>query len=112
MAGILVTLEDIVSGKLHFLLWQAVEKQEHNHLWDADLPRDGCYDLMLGGSGREIAPTVEVVGQEIIFWVGRNDLGMTLVKKGESAAGRTDIHRLPQAIQNQHLAIKQRLHVY
>jgi hypothetical protein len=48
LAGILVTLEDIVSGKLHFLLWQAVEKQEHNHLWDADLPRDGCYDLMLG----------------------------------------------------------------
>ena len=39
-------------------------------------------------------------------------MSVASVDQGEGSASGTDIHRLPQAIQNQNLSIEQRLHVY
>lgn len=38
LASVLVPLEDIMARKLHFLLWQAIEQQKHDHSRDPDLP--------------------------------------------------------------------------
>ena len=36
LAGVLVTLEDIVARKLYFLFWKPIEHQQYNHPWDTD----------------------------------------------------------------------------
>jgi hypothetical protein len=45
------------------------------------------------------------VGEEIVSWIGRNNLGVTLIKKGESAASRADVNRLPEAIKHEDLTV-------
>lgn len=60
---------------------------------------------MFGRSGREIAPAVEIMGQKIICFIGRNNVGMPGVDQGKGASSRADIHRLPQTVKNQDLAI-------
>ena len=48
LAGVLVALENIVAGKLYFLLWKPIEYQQYNHTWDTDFERDGCNHLVIG----------------------------------------------------------------
>ena len=36
--------------------------------------------------------------EEIVFRIGRDDLGVPGINEGEGATRRADIHRLPQAI--------------
>jgi hypothetical protein len=40
------------------------------------------------------------VGQEIVGFIGGNDMGVSRVNQGKGAASRTDIHRLPKAIKH------------
>jgi len=60
-------------------------------------------------SNREIAPAVEVVGGEVILLVGPDHLGVPLVKKGEGTTRRANIHRLPEAVENQNLIVEERM---
>ena len=95
LAGVLVALENVVPGKLHFLFRQPIEEQQDDHARHPDLPRDGRHHFVFRRRGGEVAPAVEVVGQEIIPGIGGNDLSVTLVKQGKGTARRADIDRLP-----------------
>ena len=66
---------------------------------------------MLRRGRRKIAPAIEIVGQKIICRIGRNDLGVALIKERESPARRADINRLPEAVEHQDLTIQERLHL-
>ncbi len=69
LAGVLIPLEDVMPGELHFLFRQPIKKEKHNHAWDPDLPRDrGDYFIVWRGGG-EIAPTGKVVSQKIVGWI-------------------------------------------
>lgn len=107
LAGIVVALEDVVACELYFLLGQPIEKKEDNHAWHADLPRNRCDHLVLGlGRGqRDIEPAREIMRREIVFVISCDNLGMALVKQGESTTRRADIDRLPKTIQHQNLTV-------
>src|SRR5437899_8460049 len=62
LTDIFVALENIVTGKLHFLFRETIEKEQHDHARDANLPRDGRYHFMFWRDCGKIAPTVEIVG--------------------------------------------------
>ena len=98
LAGVLVALEHIVPGKLHFLLRQPIEQQQHDHARDADLERNGRHHLGLRRLRGEIAPAIEIVGQEIVFALAGNDLGVSGVNQRKRAPGRTDVNRLPETV--------------
>ncbi len=66
LAGVFVALENVVPGKLHFLFREPIEKEQHNHPRHANPPRNCRDHFVIGRRGGEIAPTLEIVGQEIV----------------------------------------------
>ena len=77
LAGILVPLENVMPGELHFLFRQSIEQQQDDYAWDTDLPLNRGYHLSLRRLRGKITPTVEIMRQEIICAVGSNNLGMS-----------------------------------
>src|SRR5207249_9943805 len=61
LAGIFVALENIVTGKFHFLFRETIEKEQHDHARDANLPRDSCHHLVFWRRRGKIAPALEIV---------------------------------------------------
>jgi hypothetical protein len=61
--------------------------------------------FVVGRGGGEIAPAVEVMGEEIVFVIGGNHVGVARVNKCERAPRRADVDRLPEAIQHQNLTV-------
>ncbi len=106
LAGVLVALENVVPGELHFLLRQPIEEQKNDHARDANLPRNGGYDFVFRRRCREIAPALEIVRQKIVRVIGGNDLGVSSIDERERASRRADVGRLPEAIQHQNLTIQ------
>ena len=47
--------------------------------------------------------------REIVLVIGRDHLGVPLVKEGKSTTRRADIDRLPKAIEHQNLTVKWRV---
>jgi hypothetical protein len=45
------------------------------------------------------------VRQEIVRFVGRDDLGVTRIHQRKGAARRADVHRLPEAVEHQNLTV-------
>jgi len=61
LAGVSIALENVVSGKLHFLFRKTIKKEQHDHARHANLPRDGRDHFVFRRGRRKIAPTLEVV---------------------------------------------------
>ena len=70
LARVFVPLENIVTSKLNFLLRETIKKEQHDHTRHPNLPRNRRDDFVIGRGGGEVAPTVEVMGQEIVFVIG------------------------------------------
>jgi hypothetical protein len=83
LARVFVPFENIVTGKLHFLLREAIKKEQHNHAWDSDLPRNGRDHFVFWRSYRKIAPTFEIMRQKIVGLVRRDDVGMARIDQRE-----------------------------
>jgi len=105
LAGVFVPLENVVTRKLHFLLREAIKKEQHNHPRDSDLPRDRRDHFVFWRSYRKIAPTFEIMRRKIVGFVRRDDVGMARIDQREGAPCRADVHRLPQAIEHQNLTV-------
>ena len=105
LAGVLVALENIVPREFHFLFRQPIEEEQHDHTRHPNLPRNRGDDFVIGRGGGEVAPTVEIMRQEIVFVIGGNHVGMARVNERERAPRRADVDRLPEAIQHQNLTV-------
>jgi len=105
LTSVLVTLENVVTGELNLLLWQPIEKEQHDHARDANLPGNRRNQFVVRRSRGEIPPAVEIMRQEIVFRVRRDDMGVSGVDERKRAARRADVDRLPQAIQHQDLTV-------
>jgi len=105
LTDIFVALEHIVARKLHFLFREAVEKQQHDHARDTNLPRNGRHHFVFWRGRGKIAPALEIVGQKIVGFIRRDDLGVACINQREGAPGRADVHRLPQAIKDQNVTV-------
>jgi len=105
LAGILVALENVVASELHFLFRKPIEKEQNNHARHANFPRDGRHHFVVRRSRGKIAPTLEIVRQEIVGFIRRDDLGMTCINQRKGAPRRADVHRLPQPVQHQDMTV-------
>ena len=105
LAGVLIALKYIVPRKFHFLFRQPIEEEQHDHTRHPNLPRNRGDDFVIGRGGGKIAPTVEVMREEIVFVVGGNHVGVARVNEPERAPRCADVDRLPEAIQHQNLTV-------
>lgn len=87
LAGVFVALEDVVTRELHFLFWETIEKQQHDHARDADLPRDRCDHFVFRRGRGKIAPAFKIVRHEIVGFIRGNNMSVARVDQRESAPG-------------------------
>lgn len=106
LAGVFVALEDVMPGEFHFFFRQAIEKQQDDDAWDADFKGDGFDHVLLGFALRKLLPTGEIVSEKVVLSVGVHDLGVPLAKEREGATNGADIHRLPETVEDENLAIQ------
>jgi len=107
LAGVFVTLENIVARELHFLFRETIEEEQHDHARHADPPRN-CRDHFVFRRGHgKIAPTLEIVRHEIVGFIRRNNVGMARVHQRERASRRADVYRLPETVQHQNVTVQQ-----
>lgn len=105
LAGVLIALEDVVPGELHFFPRHAIEQHQHDHPWDADFQGNGVDHVLLGRLLGEVAPRIEIVREEIGA-IRIDDLGVTRAEKRKRPPDRADIDGLPEAVQDEDLSVE------
>ena len=111
LAGVLVALKNVVPRKLHFLLRETIEKEQHNHTRHANFPRNSRDHFVFRRGRRKIAPTLEIVRHKIVGFIRRNNMGVPGINQRERAPGRADVHRLPEPVQYQNLTVQRCMHI-
>lgn len=102
LAGVGVPLENILPGQLDLFFGNPVKKHEDNDPGNPDPETDGSQGILPLIVLAEFPPAVEVEGPKIIPRpVALHHLGVTHVQQAEGPANRTDVHGLPEAVQNQ-----------
>jgi NADH-quinone oxidoreductase subunit N len=66
LAGVLIALKHVVSGKFYFLLWKPIENQKDNHPRDTNFKRNRCDYFVIRRICRQVAPAFEIMCHEII----------------------------------------------
>jgi len=112
LAGVLVTFEYVMPGEFHFLLRKPIEHKQHDHARDADLERNGRNYFVVGRVRGKIPPAFEVVRRKVVCVIRRNNLRVPGIDERKGAAGRADIHRLPEPVEHQNLTVQQRVQVW
>ena len=62
LASVVVPFKNILARELHFLLRQALEKQEHNDFWHPNAHRHRFRHIRVRIAPRKILPTLEIMG--------------------------------------------------
>src|SRR6266542_552457 len=106
LAGVPVTLEDVVPGKFDLLLGQAIEEHQQDDSRDADPEGDGMNALGVRFLLGKVVPLVEVEGLKGSAARIEHDVGASLEEERQRPPRRADIDRLPQAIQNEHMLVQ------
>ena len=110
LAGVPITLEDIVSGKLDLFFRQAFKEQQHDDSRDANAHRNRSNHLRFGIDLGKVAPTREVMRQIVVRPVGGDNLGVSLVQEREGSSHRTGVHRLPKTVQDKNWLVQDAFH--
>jgi hypothetical protein len=111
LAGVLVTLEDVVACKLDFLLRQMVIDQQQNHPGHPDAKRDGADGFGMGFLFGEVLPFAEIKGLKRAVIPVEHNMGMALKQQRQRPAGSANIHRLPEAVEDQHVLVQHGIHI-
>ena len=112
LAGILVALENVVARQLQLLARQLVEEGEQNHARQPDGPAWRAYRVEFRHWGvvrGKIDPVQQGESPKVII-VMMHDLRVASRQQAKRAAGADHIHRLPEAIQDQHRLVKRSFH--
>ncbi len=110
LAGVVIPLEDVVAGKLHFLLRHAIKEHQQNDFWDPYADRDGVNHVLALVAVREIVPLIKVHRLKRAFF-RLDDLRVALVEQHERAFNAADVDSLPETIQNQDILAEDRFHI-
>lgn len=110
LAGVLISLENIMPGELDLFFRQSIEEYEQNHFRDAQPERNGVDTFGMRLLLREVSPLVEIKGLKGTVIHSQDDLGMAFKEQGKGAAHAADVDRLPQAVEHEHLLIEERAH--
>ena len=102
LASVGVPLENILAGQLDLFFGNPVKKHEDDDPGYSDPKTDGSQGILPLIVLTEFPPTVEVEGPKIISRpVALHHLGMPHIQQAERPANRTDVHRLPESVQDQ-----------
>jgi hypothetical protein len=104
LAGVLIPLVDVVSGKFDLLARHPVEEEEDDHTGNTDLERYGVDHVVARFALGEILPTGEIVCEEIAIG-GVYHLRVPRAQKDESASDGADMDSLPEPIENKDASI-------
>ena len=110
LAGVPVSLENIMPGELDLFLRQSVEQQEQDDPRYAHPKRDGVDAVRVGLLLGEIAPLPEVKRLEGTVVAALDDLRAAFDQERDGPSRRADVYRLPQAIEHQHMLAETRVH--
>ena len=100
-----VAFEDVLPSEFDIFLGKAVEELQDDDRRETIGAADGVDDFHVGRIPGGIQPRVDVMGEEVRFFVGMNHLCMPEIKEGERAFCRADIDRLPKPVQHEDGAI-------
>ena len=107
LAGVLVPLKDVVPSKLDLFLRQTIEKQQENHLRNAQTQGDAVNTFVVRFLSGKIGPLVEVEGLERAVGHAHDDLGVAFEEQRKRAAHAADVDGLPQPNQDEHLLVEE-----
>ena len=95
LAGVLVSLEDIVPCEFDFLFRQPVEHHQQDHTRDANAERDSADAFWVWFLFRKVLPFAEIISLERTVARTKHSLGVTLEQQSKGTTGGTDVDRLP-----------------
>lgn len=110
LTGVVVTLEDIVAGELHFLLRQTLEEKQNDDSRNANTEGDRVNHFAVRIALGKIPPAFEIVREKSLAALRADNLGMALVEQCERAARAASVHRLPKAVENKNRSVEDGLH--
>lgn len=110
LTGVFVALEDIVPREFDFFFWKPVKKAKNDDPGNPDFQRDGLEHSRFRIGDGKMPPTRKIMGQKIARPVGRDNLRMPLVKKGERTPRRTGVDGLPQPVEHENRLVKGCIH--
>lgn len=101
LAGVFVTLKNIVPSEFDLLFWKTIKNNEQNHLRNADAKRDGSDAFAFISILGEGSPASEIKGLKgsALFI---NHLRSAFKKECKCASCAANMDRLPKPIENQH----------
>jgi len=105
LAGIFVTLENIVPREFDLFLRQAIKQEQHNHARNADFEGNGMHHLRFRFALGKVAPASKVVSEKVVCSVSRDNLGVPLTKQRKGAADGAYVDRLPEPIEHKNLPV-------
>jgi hypothetical protein len=111
LAGIPISLKNVVPRKFDLLFWKPVKHHQQDHPRHTDFEghsRDGLRVRLLF---REISPLIKAERLESAVGITKDDLGMAFEDQRQRAAGGANIHRLPEPVEHEDVLIKKRAHI-
>lgn len=100
LAGVMIALENVVSGELHLFFGRPTVNEQQNHLWNADFEGNASHRFFFGKRIGDSAPALEVVGLKFLA-ARKDDVSMAEKQKCERPFGGADVDRLPQTVEHQ-----------
>ena len=86
LAFILVSFENVMPGKFHFLLRETIEDDQQNNARHADLKGNGMNAFRVRLLSREIVPLIEIKRLEGSALITENHLCLPLKKERQSSS--------------------------
>ena len=106
----MVTLEDVMACKLHFLFWEPIEEAQQDDAWHTNLKRNRVDAVRMRLLPGKIPPLCEAEGLKIAAVVITDDLGVPFEQKSQSSSNCANVDRLPKAVKDQHMLVQIRGH--
>jgi len=106
LACIAIPLEDVMAGKFHFFLWQAVKQAKQNDSRNTNPERNCVNAVGMWLFLRKVLPLGETVRLKCAPVIVEDNLSVSFKQKCQGSSHSADVYRLPQSVENQHMLIQ------
>ncbi len=106
LAGVVVTLENVVTRELYFLARETIKHLQQDQARDTDASGNSADGISAVVKPREVAPLIEVEGPKFAIAFFEDDGSVSFVNERESTADGANIDRLPEAVEHQDLLVQ------
>ena len=106
LAGILISLEDIVACEFNLFLGKSIKDNKKNDPGNSDAERNGSDKIVIILPGAERTPLRKIKGLKGAPRIFVDHLSSPFEEKRERTSCSAHVDRLPEPIQNQHRALE------